>query len=116
MTFTQHYVHCPNCNDFDRHFDTEGRMKGQWFCQHCMREFPKTEFIKPEVSDKWIPQVKGDEISVIQMKDLHGRLSFGWFSDTKVLIAKAGSTEPSPIFDALVALATEEANRRNAAQ
>lgn len=110
----QHYVHCPECGKYDRHFVEN--LESKTYCSKCGFVAPINHFHKPEVSDRWIPQVKRDEICVIQMKDLHGRLSLGWFSETKVLIAKAGSKEPSPIFDALVAIAVEEANRRNAAQ
>lgn len=46
---------------------------------------------------KWIAQIKGDpngtawEISVVREDNEHGRLSWGWFDENKILISDSGS-------------------------
>lgn len=110
------YVHCPRCDKLNRYFNLHCRTR---ICYHCGDVSKKSEFKEPEVSDRWIAQRMGHEISIVQMKDLHGRISCGWFSDSKVLIAEAqahaGSSEVSPVVDQLFRLAEIEAEKRNQA-
>ena len=117
LRFEEHYVLCPVCGVLDRHFGD--RQSCVWACSECRVASVSGEFTYPEVSDEWIPQVLGTEVSIVQKKDLHGRISCGWFSDTKVLIAEAraphDSSDPSPVFDGLMKQAVEEAARRNGA-
>ena len=117
MDMNATYVHCPQCNDLDRHFSEGDNPKGSWFCQPCLEIYPCVDFKEPEISDKWVAQILGTEISVVQMKDLHGRISCGWFSETKILIAEvqayANSSEVSPVVEKIMQTAKEEAIDRN---
>lgn len=113
------YLHCPKCGELDRHFTTENTRRLP--CQKCWEYHPASDFKEPEISDEWIPLIRcGTEISIVQKKDLHGRISAGWFSETKILIAdtkaRGGECEACPVFDEIVALAHKEAKRRNALQ
>ena len=111
------YLHCPKCNDLDRHFiDAED---SDVYCQKCLKISPISALIEPEVTDEWVAQALGSEISIVQKKDLHGRISCGWFSSTKIIIAEAavyGFKGTSPVFDALFKLAEDEAAKRNKQQ
>lgn len=112
------YLHCPRCGVLDRYFYES--LDGEWTCQSCRWRSSRKDFKQPEISDEWIAQALGTEISVVQKKDLHGRISCGWFSESKILIAEgqayARSSEKSPVMAGLLKLAEEEAARRNIAQ
>jgi hypothetical protein len=87
-------------------------------CDYCGGLSHPPERVLPERTDEWIAQALGTEISIVQKKNLHGRISCGWFSESKVLIAEAadyGHTL-SPVFDKILELAHEEAAKRNQSQ
>jgi hypothetical protein len=87
-------------------------------CNRCGKLSRVTERVLPECTDEWVAQALGYEISIVQKKDLHGRISCGWFSESKVLIAEAADYRrtPSPVFDKILELAHEEAAKRNQSQ
>jgi len=110
----QHYVHCPHCGELDRHFSDFGfgEKTERWFCQKCLTYSLVSDYVQPEVTDEWIVRAVHGEISIVQKKDVHGRISHGWFSESKVLIAD--NTKHSPVHDQIIELARQEADRRNA--
>ncbi len=107
------YAHCPHCMKLQRWFyESDEELT---LCFSCGKTTRWAECVQPERSDEWVPLVLGTEISVVQKKELHGRISCGWFSEGKVLIADAKDYNgtKSPVFEQLVKLAHEEAARRN---
>ena len=72
-------------------------------------------FKEPSVTDKWIVSDKETEISIVQEKDVHGRISHGWFSESKILISESAYTSDlkSPVHEQIVLLAQKEADERN---
>ena len=107
------YAHCPHCTKLQRWFYESETTPT--ICIGCGKVTCWTECVQPELGDEWMPLVLGSEISVVQKKELHGRISHGWFSESKVLIAGTRSFNgvASPVFEQLVKLAHEEAARRN---
>ena len=73
--------------------------------------------------DKWLVQIKGRkcsdsfEISVVKRSNKHGRLSWGWFDDDKLLISHNGGPCHWPlikvVWDKMVKLAHEVADELN---
>jgi hypothetical protein len=107
------YAHCPHCTKLQRWFYESETTPT--ICFGCGKVTCWAECEPPELGDEWVPLVLGSEISVVQKKELHGRISHGWFSEGKVLIADAKDYNgvKSPVFEQLVKLAHEEAARRN---
>lgn len=72
---------------------------------------------------KWVVDIKGGagkthfEISVLRDDNEHGKLSYGWFDDTKLLITHNGGPchwpIPQKVWDKQIALANEVANELN---
>lgn len=107
------YVHCPECGHLDRHFRDEANSLVS--CAKCQQLNYFRRFIQPERTEEWIAQKLGREISIVQKKDLHGRISIGWFSDSKILVANTKDYlgRDSPLVDEILELAEKEAERRN---
>jgi len=67
--------------------------------------------------NKWIPQIFGDpngqawEISVVLEDNEHGRKSWGWFGEDKILISHNGGPCNWPLGPGLGSLMIEVANR-----
>ena len=76
------------------------------------------------MQDLWEVEVKGEkctgsfEISVIRKSNDHGHRSWGWFDDTKLLIAHNGGQCKWPliekVWDKMIVLAEETAAELNA--
>ena len=113
MGFRVGYAHCPHCTKLERWFYESEESLLPCFC--CGKTTRWSECVPPERSDEWVTLVLGTEISVVQKKEMHGRISCGWFGEGKVLIANARDYNgtKSPVFEQLVNLAHEEAARRN---
>lgn len=66
---------------------------------------------------KWLVQVKGDpngarwEISVVREDNDHGRASWGWFDQNKLLVSHNGGPCDWPLAPGLGALMVEVAER-----
>lgn len=111
--FTPYYVHCPRCGHLDRHF--ADKVTSFATCANCHHTNRICFFNQPERTEEWVAQKLRGEISIVQKKDLLGRISMGWFSETKILIAetKDSSGGVSPLADEIMGLAEIEAKRRN---
>lgn len=68
---------------------------------------------------KWIVVKHGDknefEISIVRETNRHGRVSWGWFDENKILISSThhGVRIPSSIYNMLLKLAQTAANKFN---
>ena len=74
---------------------------------------------------KWVANIKGRpmegfEISVLRDDNDHGKRSYGWIDDTKILISSSGGPcsyrIPKLVFDKLVKVAHEVAQELNDAE
>jgi len=75
---------------------------------------------------KWVVNVKGNwgnksfEISVVRDDNEHGKLSYGWFDQHKLLITHSGGSCDWPliktVWDKQIALANSVADELNAAE
>ena len=76
-----------------------------------------------DTKDYWEVQVKGEkckmpfEISVIRKSNTHGHSSWGWFDDTKLLVAHSGGpcsvSLVEKVWDKMIILAEETALELN---
>lgn len=73
------------------------------------------------MTNKWIVNVKGNhnsgEISIVRDNNSHGKRSYGWFGDDKILVFSSGGPcqdkTTTRIFAKLIELAKEEAELMN---
>lgn len=73
--------------------------------------------------DRWVPNVKGGpdkgsfEIAVLRESNEHGKRSYGWFDENKLLISHNGGPCHWPVtqavWDKLMKVAQEVANELN---
>src|SRR5688572_3492598 len=79
---------------------------------------------RPETAnDPWLVNVKGSaenrsfEISVVRTSNTHGRSSYGWFDENKLLISHNGGPCHDPVtklvWDKLIQVANETADELN---
>jgi hypothetical protein len=69
------------------------------------------------IQDKWVVDVKGDpngecwEISVLKESNEHGKSSFGWFDENKLLISHNGGPCSWPLAPGIGQLMIELAHK-----
>lgn len=89
-----------------------------WFRVLSERNNPKEG-----ASSMWIVDTKGGygkdafEISILRENNEHGKRSYGWFDDNKLLVSHSGGPckwgVTKQVWDGLIALAYKEADRLN---
>ena len=97
---------------YDKRFCKGNLLKGYsgCCCQYCQDY--------KSLRGKWSIQIHGSriggfEISVLRENNRHGKASYGWFDEDKILIVERDTMVPKRLWDAFLKLAKKESDRLN---